>query len=173
MFVLLPLFCCISFPPPHSHFSLSLPVARCSLYFSFGADRIPPPLSVIAAAKVASLTLPPPSTVTSASDSACLPTFLFSNGLKLQGTYVLLRYIGRVANLYGQDPFESSQIDQWLEYTPVLSVGSEFENACNYIDNYLQTRTFLVGYSLSIADIAIWSGLADGRVVGSLRSFQM
>ncbi|KAJ6397379.1 hypothetical protein OIU77_018403 [Salix suchowensis] len=128
--------------------------------FCFGADRIPPPLSVIAAAKVASLTLPPPSTVTSASDSACLPTFLFSNGLKLQGTYVLLRYIGRVANLYGQDPFESSQIDQWLEYTPVLSVGSEFENACNYIDNYLQTRTFLVGYSLSIADIAIWSGLA-------------
>ncbi|KAG6773018.1 hypothetical protein POTOM_020270 [Populus tomentosa] len=137
--------------------------------FCFGADSTPP-LSVIAAAKVASLTLPPPSTVTNA--SASLPTFLFSNGLKLQGTYVLLRYIGRVANLYGQDPFESSQIDQWLEYTPVLSVGSEFENACNYIDNYLQTRTFLVGYCLSIADIAIWSGLA-GKASDSFLLFTL
>ncbi|KAG6751438.1 hypothetical protein POTOM_043626 [Populus tomentosa] len=80
--------------------------------------------------------------------------------LKVQGTYVLLRYIGRVAILYGQDPFQSSQIDQWLDYAPVLSVGSEFENACNFIDNYLQSRTFLVEHSLSIADIAIWSGLA-------------
>ncbi|KAG6750325.1 hypothetical protein POTOM_044813 [Populus tomentosa] len=123
--------------------------------FCFASDSTPP-LSVIAAAKVASLTLPPPT----AADSASLPAFVFSNGLKVQGTYVLLRYIGRVAILYGQDPFQSSQIDQWLDYAPVLSVGSEFENACNFIDNYLQSRTFLVEHSLSIADIAIWSGLA-------------
>ncbi|KAL9378785.1 hypothetical protein Peur_027267 [Populus x canadensis] len=125
--------------------------------FCFASDSTPP-LSVIAAAKVASLTLPPPTAA--AADSASLPAFFFSNGLKLQGTYVLLRYIGRVAILYGQDPFQSSQIDQWLDYAPVLSVGSEFENACNFIDNYLQRRTFLVEHSLSIADIAIWSGLA-------------
>ena len=52
------------------------------------------------------------------------------------------------------------QIDEWLEYAPTFSIGSEFENACSYVDGILLKRTFLVGYSLSIADIAIWSGLA-------------
>lgn len=52
------------------------------------------------------------------------------------------------------------QIDEWLEYAPILSSGPAFENACKYIDEYLEKRTFLVGYSLSIADIAIWAGLA-------------
>ncbi|KAJ0095849.1 hypothetical protein Patl1_15354 [Pistacia atlantica] len=59
---------------------------------SFAADS--PPLSVIAAAKLASISL-----LTDASGSA--PTFHFSTGLKLHGTNVLLCYIGRVANLYG------------------------------------------------------------------------
>jgi len=52
------------------------------------------------------------------------------------------------------------QIDEWLEYAPILSSGPAFEKACKYIDEYLEKRTFLVGYSLSIADIAIWAGLA-------------
>ncbi|POO04137.1 Glutamyl-tRNA synthetase, archaeal/eukaryotic cytosolic [Trema orientale] len=119
-----------------------------------------PPLSVIAAAKVAGI--PPLPIATSASpDSA--PSFHFSNGLKLQGTYVLLRYIGRIASIphfYGQNAYESGQIDEWLEYAPVLSSGSAFETACKYVDSYLEGRTFLVGNFLSIADIAIWSGLA-------------
>jgi hypothetical protein len=53
-----------------------------------------------------------------------------------------------------------SQIDEWLEHAPVFSLGSAFENACKHLDDFLQSRTFLVGYSLSIADVAIWSGLA-------------
>jgi glutathione S-transferase len=52
------------------------------------------------------------------------------------------------------------QIDEWLEYAPVLSSGPAFENGCKYIDDYLEKRTFLVGYSLSIADLAICAGLA-------------
>ncbi|KAJ9186076.1 hypothetical protein P3X46_005619 [Hevea brasiliensis] len=125
---------------------------------SFAADS--PPLSVLASAKVAAVVLPTPTIVT---DSSSPPTIIFSDGTKLQGTYVLLRYIGRVAslpNFYGEDAFQSSQIDEWLDYSSILSSGSEFENACTYIDSYLEKRTFLVGYCLSIADIAIWSGLA-------------
>lgn len=53
-----------------------------------------------------------------------------------------------------------TQIDEWLEYAPVLSSGSTFENACSYVDKYLKKRTFLVSHSLSLADVAIWSGLA-------------
>ncbi|KAF2324099.1 hypothetical protein GH714_006651 [Hevea brasiliensis] len=138
---------------------------------SFAADR--PPLSVLAAAKVAAVLLPTPTIVT---DSSSPPTIIFSNGMKLQGTYVLLRYIGRVAglpNFYGKDAFQSSQIDEWLEYSSILSSGSEFENACTYIDSYLEKRTFLVGYYLSIADMAIWSGLAaTGQRWESLRKSQ-
>ncbi|KAH9684841.1 glutamate--tRNA ligase cytoplasmic [Citrus sinensis] len=126
---------------------------------SFPADS--PPLSVIAATKLAGITIP-----TETSGSA--PTFSFSNGSKLQGTYVLLRYIGRVANFYGQNAYEAGEIDEWLDYTPVFSSGSEFENACTYVDKYLERRTFVVGHSLSIVDIAIWSALAGKEYSDSL-----
>lgn len=52
------------------------------------------------------------------------------------------------------------QIDEWVDYAPVFSSGSEFENACSRVDKYIESRTFLVGHSLSIADVAIWSALA-------------
>ncbi|PSS08412.1 Glutamate--tRNA ligase [Actinidia chinensis var. chinensis] len=124
---------------------------------SFSADS--PPLAAIAAAEVAGIAV----SIDSSLPSGSPPTFLFSSGLELHGINVLLRYIGRTASIsdfYGRDAFESGQIDEWLEYAPVLASGGEFEGACNYIDGYLLARTFLVGHSLSIADIAIWSGLA-------------
>ncbi|XP_061370992.1 glutamate--tRNA ligase, cytoplasmic [Gastrolobium bilobum] len=135
--------------------------------FAFAAAT--PPLSVIAAVKLAGISplidtsLPP--------DSA--PTLLFSDGLKLHGACVLLRYVGRVASIpgfYGQNAFESGQIDEWLEYASVLSSGPAFESGCKYIDEYLVKRTFFVGHSLSIADLAIWAGLAGtGKRWESLR----
>uniref|UniRef100_A0A2P2JPT2 glutamate--tRNA ligase n=2 Tax=Rhizophora mucronata TaxID=61149 RepID=A0A2P2JPT2_RHIMU len=138
---------------------------------SFVADS--PPLSVVSAAKVAAIALPIAAATTATPDSPSVPTLLFSNGLKLHGTYTILRYIGRISkipNFYDRDAYESSQIDEWLEYSPVLSSGSEFENACHYMNNYLEKRTFLVGHSLSIADMAIWSGLAGtGQRWESLR----
>ncbi|GLT88480.1 hypothetical protein SLE2022_065050 [Rubroshorea leprosula] len=134
-------------------------------HLSFAPDN--PPLPVIVAAKLAGITLPADTSVDTS------PTLHLSNGLKLHGTHVILRYIGRVANLsnfYGHDAYESSQVDEWLEYAPILSSGSEFENACTYMDKYMEKRTFFVGYSLSIADIAIWSGLAGtGQRWESLR----
>ncbi|GAV69672.1 tRNA-synt_1c domain-containing protein/tRNA-synt_1c_C domain-containing protein [Cephalotus follicularis] len=122
---------------------------------SFAAES-PPPLSVIAAAKVAAIPIP-------IGTSASTPTFVLSDGLELHGTYALLRHIGRIAkipNFYGENAYEANQVDEWLDYSPILSSGSEFENVCAYVDKYLETRTLLVGQSLSIADIAIWSGLA-------------
>ncbi|XP_057509745.1 glutamate--tRNA ligase, cytoplasmic-like [Actinidia eriantha] len=124
---------------------------------SFSADN--PPLAAIAAVEFAGIAV----SIDSSLPSGSPPTFLFSSGLELHGINVLLRYIGRTASIsdfYGRDAFESGQIDEWLEYAPVLASGAEFEGACNYIDGYLLARTFLVGHSLSIADITIWSGLA-------------
>lgn len=121
---------------------------------SFPAEN--PPLSVIAAAKLAGISVPTDASL--APDS--LPVLQFSDGRKLRGTSALLRYFGRIANLCGEDAFQDAQIVEWLEYAPVLSVGSAFENACKHLDEYLGSRTFLVHHSFSIADIAIWSGLA-------------
>ncbi|GAB4847776.1 hypothetical protein Ancab_026839 [Ancistrocladus abbreviatus] len=133
----------------------------------FAADN--PPLAVIAAVKVADISLSTDSSLAPAS----VPHFSFSNGLKLHGTYVLLRYVGRIAsslNLYGEDAFESAKIDEWLDYAPIFSSGSEFEAGCSYVDNYLLKNTFLVGHNLSIADIALWSALSGtGQRWESLR----
>ncbi|KAH0727004.1 hypothetical protein KY284_002869 [Solanum tuberosum] len=138
------------------------------LKLSFPADS--PPLAVIAAAKIAGVPISTDPTLTPGST----PIIHLDNGLKLRGNFVLLRHISRVANipdLYQRDAIESSQIDEWLEYAPIFASGSQFEEACGYVDGYLLQHTFLVGHSLSIADIAVWSGLAGtGKRWESLRS---
>ncbi|TXG71094.1 hypothetical protein EZV62_006029 [Acer yangbiense] len=133
---------------------LSFP-ADSSLLSVIAAAKIAdiPLLSVIAAAKLADIPL-------SMDTSGAAPTFIFSNGLKSREAYVLLRYIGRVGNLYGQNEYECGQIDEWLEYALAFLSGSEIETASNYVDMYLEKRTLLIGDCLSIADIAIWSALS-------------
>ncbi|ERN02087.1 hypothetical protein AMTRI_Chr02g223680 [Amborella trichopoda] len=128
-----------------------------------------PPLSVLVAASISGVPLSPDPCLPAGSS----PVFAFESGLKLHGTAVLLRFVGRAGSLpkfYERDAFESGQIDEWLEYAPTLSSGAEFEVASSYIDVFLSLRTFLVGHILSIADIAIWSGLAGtGQRWESLR----
>ncbi|XP_021762788.1 glutamate--tRNA ligase, cytoplasmic-like [Chenopodium quinoa] len=134
---------------------------------SFAADN--PPLSVIAAAKIAGISLSPDPSLPSGS----VPKFIFSNGSSLRGTLVLLRYIGRVAEnltLYGKDLYQTGEIDQLFEYLPILEKGSEFEAGCSYLDTYLSTNTLLVGHEVSIADIFLWAALAGtGQRWESLR----
>nr|GMC93500.1 glutamate--tRNA ligase, cytoplasmic-like [Ipomoea batatas]GMC97200.1 glutamate--tRNA ligase, cytoplasmic-like [Ipomoea batatas] len=133
----------------------------------FSSDS--PPLAIFVAAKISGVSFSTDATLSPGSP----PTILLPNGSKLQGTFVLLRYIGRVARIpefYQRDSFESSQIDEWLEYAPIFASGSEFQGACGYVDQFLLHHTFLVGNSLSIADIAVWSGLAGaGQRWESLR----
>ncbi|KAL3538404.1 hypothetical protein ACH5RR_001770 [Cinchona calisaya] len=124
---------------------------------SFPADS--PPLAVIVAAKIGGISL----SIDPSLSSGAPPSLLFSDGTNLSGLFVLLRYVGRAVefpNFYLRDAFESSKIDEWLDYAPVFSSGSEFEGACRYVDGCLLHNTFLVGHNLSIADTAIWSALA-------------
>ncbi|KAI3709090.1 hypothetical protein L2E82_38845 [Cichorium intybus] len=118
------------------------------------------PLSVLATAKVAGVSL----TVNQTLAAGSPPVLVLADGVKLRGTNVLLRYLAETAttipNFYQRDAIENGQITEWLEYAPIFSSGSEYEGACKYVDGYLLQRTFLVGNSLSVADIAIWSYLA-------------
>ncbi|KAK6139517.1 hypothetical protein DH2020_026748 [Rehmannia glutinosa] len=97
----------------------------------FPADS--PPLHVIAAAKIAGVSVVTNPTLASGSS----PTLVLASGQKLHGANVILRYIGRISSLpefYGRDAYQSSQIDEWLDYAPA--------------------------FGLSIADVAVWAGLA-------------
>ncbi|KAM3299685.1 hypothetical protein ACQJBY_040939 [Aegilops geniculata] len=134
---------------------------------AFPQDR--PPLSIISAAKIAGVSVIIDPTLASGS----VPTLHFSSGDFIHGVNTILRYIARAASVssfYGQDDIQAAQVDQWLEYAPLILSGSEFEAACSFLDGYLATRTFLVGYGLSIADIAVWSNLTGtGQRWESLR----
>lgn len=94
--------------------------------------------------------------------------FIFRFRLKLYGNFALLRYIGPIANLYGENAIQAAQIDEWHECAPLLSQGSAFENACKYLDDYLGSRSFFVDHSFSVADILIWSSLLGMALLLSL-----
>jgi glutamyl-tRNA synthetase len=55
-------------------------------------------------------------------------------------------------------------VDQWLEYAGSLAPGSALEAACAVANEYLQLRTYLVGYRLSLADLACWGQLAGAAL---------
>ncbi|KAH6780751.1 Glutamyl/glutaminyl-tRNA synthetase [Perilla frutescens var. hirtella] len=123
----------------------------------FAADS--PPLPAIAAARIAGISLVAKPTLPSPSP----PALSLETGQRLHGANVILRYFGRISSIpgfYGQDAYQTSQIDEWIDYALIFGSGSEFEGACGFVDGYLLMNTFLVGNSLSIADITVWAGLA-------------
>ena len=54
-------------------------------------------------------------------------------------------------------------MDQWLDFSAALGPGSSLETACTIANEFLALRTFLVGYRLSLADLACWGQLAGER----------
>ena len=51
------------------------------------------------------------------------------------------------------------QVSSWLEYATYIVGGGALEPACRTLNEALSMRTFLAGYSLSVADMAIWGQL--------------
>ncbi|OEL13712.1 Glutamate--tRNA ligase, cytoplasmic [Dichanthelium oligosanthes] len=125
--------------------------------------------SFLASAKIAYVSL----TIDPSLASGSVPTLYLGSGDFIHGIDTILYYIARVATVpsfYGQDAIHAAHVDQWLEHAPVILSGSEFEAACSFLDGFLVSRTFLVGYSLSIADNVVWSNIAGiGQRWESLR----
>ncbi|KAJ3417380.1 hypothetical protein HDV05_004845 [Chytridiales sp. JEL 0842] len=91
-----------------------------------------------------------------------------SPSVHLAGPYKVLRYLSRYntenATILGYtDPIKASQIDYWLDFCQdSLSPEAGFKplaSAFSTLDSHLRLRSFLVGYSLSLADIACWGAL--------------
>ncbi|XP_053794440.1 bifunctional glutamate/proline--tRNA ligase isoform X2 [Vidua chalybeata] len=77
----------------------------------------------------------------------------------------IARYLARVAastGLYGSNLLEHTEIDHWLEFSATkLSTASQFPSAIQELNHCLSLRTYLVGNSLSLADLCVWAVLKD------------
>ncbi|XP_075269136.1 bifunctional glutamate/proline--tRNA ligase isoform X3 [Opisthocomus hoazin] len=80
----------------------------------------------------------------------------------------IARYLARVASsagLYGSNLLEHTEIDHWLEFSATkLSAASEFLSAVQELNHCLSLRTYLVGNSLSLADLCVWAVLKDNNI---------
>ncbi|XP_039913332.1 bifunctional glutamate/proline--tRNA ligase isoform X6 [Hirundo rustica] len=77
----------------------------------------------------------------------------------------IARYLARVAasaGLYGSNLLEHTEVDHWLEFSATkLSTASQFPSAIQELNHCLSLRTYLVGNSLSLADLCVWAVLKD------------
>ncbi|KFQ76176.1 Bifunctional glutamate/proline--tRNA ligase, partial [Phaethon lepturus] len=80
----------------------------------------------------------------------------------------IARYLARVAGsagLYGSNLLEHTEIDHWLEFSATkLSAASQFISAVQELNHCLSLRTYLVGNSLSLADLCVWAVLKDNNL---------
>ncbi|XP_059690045.1 bifunctional glutamate/proline--tRNA ligase [Gavia stellata] len=80
----------------------------------------------------------------------------------------IARYLARVAGsagLYGSNLLEHTEIDHWLEFSATrLSTASQFLSAVQDLNHCLSLRTYLVGNSLSLADLCVWAVLKDNNI---------
>ncbi|KGL87431.1 Bifunctional glutamate/proline--tRNA ligase, partial [Charadrius vociferus] len=80
----------------------------------------------------------------------------------------IARYLARVAGsagLYGSNLLEHTEIDHWLEFSATkLSTDSQFLSAVQELNHCLSLRTYLVGNSLSLADLCVWAVLKDNNI---------
>lgn len=66
----------------------------------------------------------------------------------------LIRSTPSASHLYGPDALSASLVDQWLDfYSGSVSAGTA---STGVVEQYLVTKTFLVGHSLSLADVAVF-----------------
>uniref|UniRef100_A0A8C6W409 Bifunctional glutamate/proline--tRNA ligase n=1 Tax=Nannospalax galili TaxID=1026970 RepID=A0A8C6W409_NANGA len=80
----------------------------------------------------------------------------------------ILRYLARVATtagLYGTNLMEHTEIDHWLEFSATkLSSCDLFTSAVDELNHCLSLRTYLVGNSLTLADLCVWATLKGNAV---------
>ncbi|MEW5307513.1 MAG: hypothetical protein WDW36_009902 [Sanguina aurantia] len=131
-----------------------------------------PPLSVFAAARLASV--PISFSVDPKATKDTVPVLTFTSGESLTGVPQLLRYIARAgdpaAGLYGSSALAACQVDAWVERSSAAVSGAGLEPLCLALDNYLCLRTFFVGYSLTLADVALWGQLQSATMWRKVKS---
>eukprot|EP00798_Chlamydomonas_sp_ICE-L_P023367 gene23367-30628_t len=123
-------------------------------------DRLPP-LSCVAAARFGEIDLVAKADPKGTKDTATVLT-IASTGDKLTGVPLILRFLARSSSkgLYANDALSSTQVDYWVDYLSTsIQAGVTFEPTCMSLNDFLALRTYLVGYNITIADLALWGQL--------------
>uniref|UniRef100_A0A4W4HFL0 Glutamyl-tRNA synthetase n=1 Tax=Electrophorus electricus TaxID=8005 RepID=A0A4W4HFL0_ELEEL len=97
---------------------------------------------------------------------------IVSDQVQFSDVNSITRYLARLAPtlvLYGSSVMEQTEVDHWLEFS-ARRLGGESGQvlALQQLDVALGLRTFLVGHSLTLADLCVWAALQ-----GETRSWQV
>ncbi|XP_056268340.1 bifunctional glutamate/proline--tRNA ligase isoform X2 [Pseudoliparis swirei] len=86
-----------------------------------------------------------------------------SDAIQFNDANSISRYLARVApalGLYGANMMEQTEVDHWLEFSAQrLCSQPALSNALVDLDKALSLRTFLVGHTLTQADLSVWAAL--------------
>mmetsp|Transcript_5208 Transcript_5208/g.8013 ORF Transcript_5208/g.8013 Transcript_5208/m.8013 type:complete len:905 (+) Transcript_5208:75-2789(+) len=99
------------------------------------------------------------SCVASSPESPAHQPYLLTASGSLSGDLAVARYLCRssLPALLLTNPLEASQVDQWLDHcTAVSSSGVGLESTFALLEGHLADKTYLVGETLSLADIAVY-----------------
>uniref|UniRef100_A0A8C9R8E1 Bifunctional glutamate/proline--tRNA ligase n=1 Tax=Scleropages formosus TaxID=113540 RepID=A0A8C9R8E1_SCLFO len=88
-------------------------------------------------------------------------TLRVSDSVQFCDVNSILRYLARITpslGLYGSDFMEQAEVDHWLEFAyRRVSGQSSLTPALEDLDKALALRTFLVGYTVTLADLSVWA----------------
>ncbi|XP_054710903.1 aminoacyl tRNA synthase complex-interacting multifunctional protein 2-like [Uloborus diversus] len=92
----------------------------------------------------------------------------------IEGEVNIARYISRLLFLnYDEDPISATLIDDWLEVAHSSLIhgnNKDRQAALKSLNSHLGKNSFLVGNSLTVADIIIWSSLLQTKLHDGLPS---
>uniref|UniRef100_A0A8C8FL66 Bifunctional glutamate/proline--tRNA ligase n=1 Tax=Oncorhynchus tshawytscha TaxID=74940 RepID=A0A8C8FL66_ONCTS len=95
-----------------------------------------------------------------------------SESVQFSDVNSITRYLARVTptlSLYGSNMLEQTEVDHWMEFSTRRVCGqSGLATALGELDMALALRTFLVGHSLTLADLCVWAAL-KGQSVPSIQ----
>jgi len=116
------------------------------------------------------------------SDGALLePQLFLMDGTSLFGDLSIARFLARRSPLPehqaligggaagGNDALLASEVDQWLDFVQQYHMAlapAEAASVCSNLNAVLELRTFLVGYSMTLADAAVYVFLQVNKFMG-------
>ncbi|KAF9420799.1 hypothetical protein BGZ94_009034 [Podila epigama] len=94
---------------------------------------------------------------------------LTANGSTLTSVSAVIRYILRSHKntLYGSDPASASLIDEFIDKSQDIVNASDFKTLSvifQQLNHHLTLRSYIVGYKVTAADIALWGALKANAI---------
>ncbi|GFR95321.1 bifunctional glutamate/proline--tRNA ligase [Elysia marginata] len=95
-----------------------------------------------------------------------------NNEIAFTASSSIVRYVARcfpTSILYGADVLQRAEIDHWLNFAyGRLACNINYNEAIEYLDKVLRPATYIVGTSLSIADLCLWEILHSSSQIQTL-----